>query len=163
MKVMRVMAAMAVIWAVGYEGGCKKSQSDAEAIRSAIKQHLVSLNTLNLQAMNMDVTNVSIQGGQAHAEVSFRPKTGAPEGAVMQVAYRLEKRGSEWTVVKTEGVGGGIQHPATGTNPHTQLGSSSTNGNLPNFPEFPAPPDPGASKSLPPGHPPVKTSPPPPQ
>ncbi|HEY4816604.1 MAG TPA: hypothetical protein VIH67_04190 [Candidatus Acidoferrum sp.] len=44
--------------------------------------------------MDIDVNNVAIQGSQARAQVIFRPKTGAPPGAGMQVAYQLEKRDS---------------------------------------------------------------------
>ena len=55
--------------------GCKKQESDADAIRSGINQHLASLKTLNLGAMDMNVTNVSIQGNQAQAQVEFKPKT----------------------------------------------------------------------------------------
>jgi hypothetical protein len=34
-------------------GGCKQQQSDADAIRAGITQHLTSLNILNLGAMDM--------------------------------------------------------------------------------------------------------------
>jgi len=71
--------------------GCKKQPSDADAIRTGIVEHLTSLKTLNLSAMNINVTSVNIQGNQAQAQVEFRPKTGAPVGASMQVAYALEK------------------------------------------------------------------------
>src|SRR5258708_37887344 len=73
-------------------GGCKKQPSDNEAIRAGIMQHLTAVGTLNMSAMDMDVRSVSINGNQAHAEVVFRPKTGAPAGAGMQIAYHLEKR-----------------------------------------------------------------------
>ncbi len=66
--------------------GCKKQQSDNDAIRAGIMQHLNTVGTLNMSAMEMDIRNVSITGNQAHAEVEFRPKTGAPPGAGMQVA-----------------------------------------------------------------------------
>jgi hypothetical protein len=55
--------------------GCKKQESDTDGIRSGINQHLASLKTLNLGAMDMNVTNVSIQGNQAQAQVEFKPKT----------------------------------------------------------------------------------------
>jgi hypothetical protein len=140
--------------------GCKKTQSDADVIRAGITQHLTSLNTLNLSAMDMDVNNVSIQGTQARAQVTFRPKTGAPPGTGMQVSYQLEKRDSGWFVVKTEGVGGGIEHPAANANPHLQPGQSGVHGNLPNFREM-IPSTPATGEPLPPGHPSVgQTAPP---
>ncbi len=72
-------------------GGCNQQESDSDGIRSGINQHLTSLKTLNLSAMDMNVQNVSIQGDQAQAQVEFRPKTGAPQGAGMQVSYKLAK------------------------------------------------------------------------
>jgi len=46
------------------------------------------------------------QWQSAHAEVVFRPKTGAPAGAGMQIAYNLEKRDGAWVVQKSQSVDG---------------------------------------------------------
>jgi hypothetical protein len=132
--------------------GCKKQESDADAIRSGINQHLASLKTLNLGAMDMNITNVSIQGNLAQAQVEFKPKTGAPQGAGMQVAYSLEKQNGLWVVQNTQPAGGSIQHPAPGENPHMN-GSSPSSGSMPNFRDLV--PGGGNSNSLPPGHPPI--------
>ena len=138
--------------------GCKQQQSDNDAIRSGITQHLVSLKSLNLSAMEMDVNDVAIQGHQARAQVTLRPKTGAPAGAGMQVAYQLEKRDSAWVVVKTETAGGMIAHPAANANPHAQPSADLMHGNLPNFREMIPPANPGAGAALPPGHPPINSA-----
>jgi hypothetical protein len=138
--------------------GCKQQQSDADAIRAGITQHLTSLNTLNLSAMDMDVNGVAIQGRQAHAQVTFRPKTGAPPGAGMQVAYQLEKRDSAWVVVKTEAAGGMIDHPAANANPHVQPVPDSMHGDLPNFREMIPSSKPTRGGTLPPGHPAIDAS-----
>jgi hypothetical protein len=130
--------------------GCKKHESDADAVRSGINQHLASLKTLNLGAMDMNVTSVSIQGNQAQAQVEFKPKTGTPQGAGMQVAYSLQKQNGLWVVQNTQPVGGSIQHPAPGENPHPDSTSPSS-GSMPNFRELV--PEGGSSKGLPPGHP----------
>jgi hypothetical protein len=132
--------------------GCKKQESDADAIRAGINQHLASLKTLNLGAMDMNITNVSIQGNQAQAQVEFKPKTGAPQGAGMQVAYSLEKQNGLWVVQNTQPAGGSIQHPAPGENPHMNSTSPSS-GSMPNFHDLV--PGGGNSNSLPPGHPPT--------
>jgi hypothetical protein len=132
--------------------GCKKQQSDADAIRSGINQHLASLKTLNLAAMDMNITNVSIQGNQAQAQVEFRPKTGAPQGAGMQVAYSLQKENGAWVVQNTQPFGGSIQHPAPGEDPHMNATSPSS-GSMPNFRDLV--PGGGSSNALPPGHPPI--------
>jgi hypothetical protein len=105
--------------------------------------------------MNLDINNISIQGTQAHVQVTFRPKTGAPPGAGMQVGYQIEKRDSAWVVVKTEAVRGGIEHPAANANPHTQTGQAEVHGSMPNFRELIPSTAPAAGGALPPGHPPL--------
>jgi hypothetical protein len=130
--------------------GCKKQESDADGIRSGINQHLASLKTLNLSAMDMNITNVSIQGNQAQAQAEFKPKTGAPQGAGMQVAYSLEKQNGLWVVQNSQPTGGLIQHPGPGENPHMD-GSSPSSGSMPNFRDLV--PGGGNSNALPPGHP----------
>lgn len=135
--------------------GCKSRQSENEAIRAGIMQHLTSVGTLNLGAMDMDVRSVSINGSQAHAEVEFRPKTGGSPGAGMQVAYNLEKRDNTWVVLKTQAAGGMIQHPDPSQNPHQNANVHSSS--VPNFSDVLNPaglPDP---QSLPAGHPPVNS------
>ncbi len=137
--------------------GCKKQQSDNDAIRAGIMQHLNTVGTLNMSAMEMDIRNVSITGNQAHAEVEFRPKTGAPPGAGMQVAYHLEKRDGTWVVQKTQPTGGMIQHPDPNKNPHQNPDVHS--GSLPNFSEIVNPAGAPPQGALPPGHPPVNSQP----
>lgn len=147
-----------LLLAIVLAGGCKKTQTDQDAIRAGITQHLAGLSSLNLSSMDMDVNNISIEGTQAHAQVTFRPKTGAPPGAGMQVSYQLEKRDSGWVVVKTDTVGGGIQHPAANANPHLQPGQSEVHGNLPNFRDILPSPAPDGGEALPAGHPPIDSS-----
>jgi hypothetical protein len=136
-------------------GACKKQVSDSAAIRSGILQHLNSVGTLNMSAMDMDIRSLSIQGNQAHAEVEFRPKTGGPPGSGMQVAYNLEKQGDAWVVEKTQPLGGMIQHPDPTQNPHK---NQDVHSGMPNFNEIlkTGTPAPGA---LPTGHPQVSSQP----
>ena len=136
---------------------CKKPQNENDAIRVAIMQHLSGLKTLNLDAMEMNLRNVTINGGQAHAEVEFRPKTGAPPGAGMQVSYNLEKRDGAWLVLKSQAAGGMIQHPDPGQNPNATPGVHP--GGLPNFNDILNPGGAPAQGSLPPGHPPINPQP----
>jgi hypothetical protein len=132
-------------------GGCKKQESDSDGIRAGINQRLSSLNTLNLGVMEMNITSVSIQGNQAQAQVEFRPKTGAPQGAGMLVAYSLEKQNGKWVVQNSAPAGGMIEHPAPGQNPHLNSTSPSST-TLPNFKDLV---NSGSGSSLPPGHLPV--------
>jgi len=122
--------------------GCKKQESDADAIRSAINQHLSSLKTLNLDAMDMNVTSFSIQGNQAQAQVKFTPKNSPPQGPGMEVAYTLQKQNGSWVVQNSQATGGSMQHPGPDENPHANETSPSPD-SMPNF--------------LPPGHPPLNS------
>jgi hypothetical protein len=136
--------------------GCKKQESDADAIRAGINQHLSGLKTINLAAMDMTVNSYSIQGNQAQAQVEFKPKTGAPNGAGMQINYTLEKQNGVWVVQTTQPAGGSIQHPAPGETPHGGMTPGAST-QMPNFQDLVGG-APGASgSSLPPGHPPMNS------
>jgi len=148
----RAASALAVVALLSLFAGCKKQESDSDGIRTGINEHLSSLKTINLSAMDMNITNVSIQGNQAQAQVEFRPKTGGPPGAAMQVSYSLAKQNGLWVVQNTQPMGGSIQHPGPGENPHTNE-SAPSSGALPNFRDLV--PGGGNSSALPPGHPPI--------
>lgn len=137
--------------------GCKKQTNDQDAIRAGILQHLTAVGTLNMSAMQMDIRSVSINGNQAHAQVEFRPKSGAAPGAGMQVAYNLEKRDGSWVVLKTEAAGGMIQHPDPNQNPHQDQNVHS--GSLPSFSDVLNTSAAPAQGALPPGHAPVNSPP----
>jgi hypothetical protein len=148
-------AALVALWiAVAFLGTGCRHQSDADAIRAGIREHLVSLKTLDLNAMDFNIAQLEIHGDQAEAQTEFRPKAGAPPGAEMRVTYLLEKRNGDWVVLKTQAVGGVIEHPAAGANPHQAVQPGAPQG-LPNFHDLLPPANPGASPALPPGHPPV--------
>jgi hypothetical protein len=137
--------------------GCKKQLSDTDAIRAGVLDHITALKTLNVSAMDINVTSVNVQGNQAQAQVEFRPKTGAPEGAGMQVSYALEKQSGNWVVKKTLATGGIIDHPAAGANPHTQAGqpgSMDVTG-PPMFQDLLHGSGAKPTPALPPGHPPI--------
>lgn len=148
----RAAYALAVAALLSLFAGCKKQESDSDGIRTGINEHLSSLKTINLSAMDINITNVSIQGNQAQAQVEFRPKTGGPPGAAMQVSYSLAKQNGLWVVQNTQPMGGSIQHPGPGENPHASE-SAPSSGSLPNFRDLV--PGGGNPNSLPPGHPPI--------
>jgi len=137
--------------------GCKQKQNDDEAIRAAVRQHLVSLGTLNLQAMETDFNRIAVNNNQASADVGFRPKGSAPADALMQVTYQLEKHDGNWRVVKTSASGGMIEHPNPSANPHGQAVQGEVHGKLPNFQEMLGGQGSPNSNALPPGHPSVST------
>jgi hypothetical protein len=141
------------------ELGCQKPQNTpSDGIGEGIRQHLRSLNTLNLSAMDMNIIHVDVNGDAAQALVEYVPKTGAPSGAAMRVSYSLEKRKEQWVVVKTNSLGGAIDHPAPGTSPHAQTGQGEVHGTLPNLRELIPSSATDAHGALPPGHPPVTPS-----
>jgi hypothetical protein len=154
----RLVLALALSGALFSFIACKKQVSNNDAIRAGILQHLAAIGTLNMSAMDMDVRSVSVNGNQAHAEVEFRPKTGGAPGAGMHVAYNLEKRDGAWVVLKSQSLGGMIQHPDPGQNPHANQDVHS--GTMPNFNEILNPSGTPAQGTLPPGHPPVASQPP---
>ena len=152
----RLILALGLAGALLGPSACRKQASDSAAIRSGILQHLNAIGNLNMSAMDMDVRSVSINGNQAHAEVEFRPKTGGVPGAGMQVAYNLEKRDGSWVVLKTQPLGGMIQHPDPNQNPHKNQDVHA--GALPKFNDILNPADRPAQGALPPGHPPLDSS-----
>jgi hypothetical protein len=144
--------------------GCKKQASDGDAIRDGINQHLAGVKTINLSAMDMDVTSYSVQGNQAQAQVEFRPKGGGPAG--MQVSYTLEKQNGAWVVQNAQpmGMGGSGANPNMMPSAPSSSGSSSSgpsssgpssSGSMPNFRELVPGGGGGNGGALPPGHPPI--------
>jgi len=100
-----------------FAGACKSKPDDKEAIRSGVINYLASLKTLNVSAMDINVTQATVNGNQAQAQVEIRLKNSPPDGASMKLTYNLEKRGDEWAVVKSQPAGGTLQHPAPGEMP----------------------------------------------
>ena len=96
---------------------CKSKTDEKEAIRSGVIKHLAALNMLNLNNMDVNVTQATVNGNQAQAQVEIRAKGGDTSGNAMQIGYALEKRGEEWVVLKSTGMGGGMQHPGPGEAP----------------------------------------------
>lgn len=96
---------------------CKSKTDEKEAIRAGVIKHLAALNMLNMNNMDVNVTQATVNGNQAQAQVEIRSKGGDPNAAPMQIGYALEKRGDEWVVLKSTGMGGGMQHPGPGEAP----------------------------------------------
>ena len=138
--------------------GCKsdpratqsKTQSPEDSIRTAIQAHVAHKGTLNLQAFDTDVKQVTIDGDHAQAQVQFQVKGGPGS---MQLTYALEKRDGNWSVIESDPVGSNFSHPALdqGQSPPmngTTGASHSLADTLRSFKAGSAP-----EQSLPPGHP----------
>jgi hypothetical protein len=165
MQMKRIGFLIAVFGLTAIVGGCRTQQSDTDAIRAGINEHLTGLKTINLSAMDVDIESVTITGSQAQAKVEFRPKTGAPAGAGMEIAYSLEKQNGTWVVQSTQAAGGNMTHPDPNSNPHMNPGmnpaaagpaNSSSSTSLPNFRDLVPGGGAPTSSALPPGHPAVQ-------
>jgi len=100
--------------------------NDQDAIRTAVQQHLARNTNLNMAAMDMTVTQTSINGDQAQTDVEFRLRQG---GTTMQMTYSLIRHAGGWLVTNSHPDGGQFAHP-----PMDQNHSATTPG---------APPSPG--------------------
>ena len=94
---------------------CKAKPDANEAIRAGVVKYLISLKGLNIPNMDIKLTQVSINGNQAHAQVEIRAKNDS--AGMMQLSYALEKRGEEWVVLKSQPAGGNLQRPTGGEMP----------------------------------------------
>jgi hypothetical protein len=147
------LAASLVVGCKNDSGALKsRAQSPQDSIRTAIQAHLAHKGTLNLQAFDTDVKQVTIQGDHAQAEVEFRVKGGP---GAMQLTYELQKRDGAWSVVESDPAGSNFSHPALDQGPNPQINgtagaSHSLADTLRSFKAGAAPEQP-----LPPGHPPI--------
>jgi hypothetical protein len=122
-------------------GACKSKTDSKDAIRDGVVKHIAGMNGLNVNNMSIVVTQATVNGDKAEANVEIRAKNAEPGAPPMQLVYQMQKQGEEWVVVKGQPTGG-MQHPAPGEMPPG-------GGGLP--PGHPA--TGGASGQMPPNHP----------
>jgi len=127
--------------------GCAKDIQNSAAVRQAVLDHLKSRSDfgLNLDAMDIQVSNVSFRDKEADAQVAFVPK-GGPAGSGMSMSYKLERSGDKW-VVKSKAMTGMGGAPVGGAPGGAPAGSASElpPGHMPT----------AGGAELPPGHAPV--------
>jgi hypothetical protein len=124
---------------------CAKDIQNPEAVRQGVVDYLKSRSSeigINMDNIDVKVTNVSFEKDVARASVSFSAKGGPPNGG-MSMSYVLDRKGDKWAVrgrqtntanphgggqalPGTEGVPGGEPtpggqlppgHPPAGNNP----------------------------------------------
>jgi hypothetical protein len=95
--------------AVPQAPGSQASAADRSAIRAAIEDHLRGNRSLNLDAMDMVVDSIAVQGDQAQARASFHVKNGGATGMTMQ--YFLQRSGNAWVVTNGQPADGNTQLP----------------------------------------------------
>jgi hypothetical protein len=95
---------------------CNRGNQSKEAIRQGVLDHLKS-SSVNLAAMDMDVTEVQFHGENADATVTFKPK-GATVAQGMALHYRMQEKDGQWAVVGIQESGHSGSVPQGMTNPH---------------------------------------------
>jgi hypothetical protein len=102
---------------------CNSARKNNDAVRQGVIDYLAQRG-LNVQGMDVSITNLEAKGNQADATVSIVPK-GGDKAQGMSMKYHLEQRDNKWTVVGKESAGssphgGGVMPPATPgvENPH---------------------------------------------
>jgi hypothetical protein len=99
---------------------CNRGIDDKDAIRQGVIDHLATRANLNMNAMKIDITSVSIKGDQADANVAISPKDSKMAGPPMTMSYKLQKQGNRWVVQPRPGTSphGGMAMPPGMANPH---------------------------------------------
>lgn len=99
-----------------FTGACKSKTDSKDAIRAGVLKHIASMKGLNVNNMDVVVTQATVKGATAEANVDIRAKNGDPNAPPMQLVYQMQKQGDEWVVVKGQ-PSGGMAHPAPGEAP----------------------------------------------
>jgi len=140
---------------------CNRAGENKQAVREGIVQHLSKNAALDVNQLNVDVTDVKFSGNTATAAVSIKPKSAPEQG--MNMTYTLERRGDKWEVqgraaghggagaAMSGGLGSGAAPPAGAAESGTHNETPEPKGALGDAPASGA----GVSRALPPGHPPV--------
>ncbi len=118
--------------------GCSKDISNNEAVRKGVVDYLskrTGQTGLDMNLMDVTVTDVRFDRNEATATVAFKPKGGGSEG--MSMNYALERQGNQWVVKGRK---------ETGMNPHGgQMPGQMAPGGMP-----------GSGAAMPPNHPPIE-------
>jgi len=109
------------------------SPADANGIRAAIQNHLQGNQGLKMNAMEMTVDSIAINGDQAQAHASFRMKNSGSTGMTMQ--YFLQRSGSGWVVTNGQPADGNTTLPPSTSAPSATSGQASQ-GALPDVDAF---------------------------
>jgi len=109
------------------------SPADADGIRAAIENRLQGNHSLNMDAMQMVVDSIAVQGNQAQAHASFRMKNSGSTGMTMQ--YFLQRSGSGWVVTSAQPADGNTTLPPSTSAPSGNSGQASQ-GALPDVNAF---------------------------
>jgi hypothetical protein len=125
---------------------CKRAPENKDAVRQAVIDHLSKNAALEINQLDVDVTDVQFKGNEATTQVSIKPKTAPDQG--MTMSYVLDRKGDQWHV-----------RPRSATG-HGAMGGGAMGGGAMGGGEMGAAPADGGqnpSGQMPPGHPPTNT------
>jgi hypothetical protein len=119
---------------------CNSAKKSNDAVRQGIIDYLAQKG-LNIQGMDVTITNLELSGSQADATVSMTPK-GVSGAQGMSMKYHLEEKGGKWTVVGRQDTGAsphgaGAMPPATTANPHGGAAPPAGAGKMPSPEDLP--------------------------
>jgi hypothetical protein len=109
------------------------SNTDAAAIRAAIENRLQGKQGLNMEAMQMVIDSIAINGDHAQAHASFHVKNSGATG--MTMTYLLERSGDGWVVTNGQPADGNTTLPPSVGHPGANSGQASQ-GTLPDVNAF---------------------------
>jgi len=150
---------------LGMLAGCGSDIKTRERVQSDLKAHLEKVG-LDINRLDVSVTEVAFDKNLAHATVTFSPKgaTNVHEGIMMH--YTLEDKDGHWVVVgRADSQGHGMSGSSGNPNlpaDHPPLGPGTPFGDPkmpsqqalpPGHPQVQGTPSPSDSQALPPGHP----------
>src|ERR1700690_2359073 len=97
LSVSRVSFAVAALVVLA---ACAKDSQNPEAVRQGVVDYLKARSSdigINMDNIDVTVTNVSFEKDVARASVSFSAKGGPPNGG-MSMSYVLDRKGDKWAV-----------------------------------------------------------------
>jgi hypothetical protein len=77
--------------------GCNRGVQNNDAVRQGVLDYLQQKAGMNVNAMEINLTSVEINGDQADTTVTFAAKGAA--AAQMTMQYHLEQKDGKWTVI----------------------------------------------------------------
>jgi hypothetical protein len=86
--------------------GCTKDINNKEAVKEAVMKRLATVSGLNMSGMEVEISSVSFQGNEADAKVAFKAK--GTNDSMLNMSYKLERKGDEWIVKSSSGGMGGM-------------------------------------------------------
>ncbi len=162
-RLLTSLISVGLILLLGILAGCGSNIKTKERVESDLKTHLEKVG-LDVNRLDVSVTEVAFDKDIAHATVTFSPKGASNIHDCIMLHYTLQDKDGHWVVVgraDSQGHGMGAanpnlpaDHPPMG--PGTPFGDPKTPSQQslpPGHPQVQGTPSPSDGQALPPGHP----------